>query len=83
LSWWTGTHGIDGIVSKFSTKDPKSMMREKVPVDCKRANVTAIFKKDCRETAGNYRPVSLTLHVCKALESVIRNSIVEHINRKT
>jgi hypothetical protein len=58
----------------------KSMQTGKVPVDWKRANMTAIFKKGCQETAGNYRPVSLTTHVCKVLESIIRDKIVEHLN---
>jgi hypothetical protein len=50
-------------------------------LDWKRANVTAIYKKGCRETAGNYRPVSLTSHVCKVLESTIWDSIVDHLDR--
>jgi hypothetical protein len=71
--------GIDGIVPKILIENAaivskplkllyqKSMETAKVPVDWKKANVTAIYKKGCRETAGNYRSVSLTSHVCKVL----------------
>jgi hypothetical protein len=85
--------GIDGIVPKILIENAANLSRPlkllyqksietgKVPVDWKRANVTAIFKKGCRETAGNYRPVSLTSHICKVLESIIWDSIVDHLDR--
>ena len=41
-------------------------------------NITALFKKGEKKCAGNYRSVSLTSVVCKVLESVIRENIVEH-----
>ena len=44
------------------------------------ANVTPIFKKGKKCDAGNYRPISLTSHVCKILESIIKDSIFNHIN---
>jgi hypothetical protein len=28
-----------------------------------------------------YRPISLTSHVCKILESVVRDAILEHVNK--
>ena len=52
-----------------------------VPKDWKLANVTAIFKKGDKELANNYRPVSLTSHVCKVFESILRDCIVEHLNK--
>jgi hypothetical protein len=57
----------------------KSLQEGKVPKDWKRANVSAIFKKDSKELAGNYRPVSLTSNVCKVLESIIKDSIIKHL----
>ena len=39
------------------------------------------FKKGGGECPGNYRPVSLTSHVCKVLESILKDKIVEHLNR--
>ena len=58
----------------------KSIEQANVPKDWKEALVTAIFKKGTRSDPGNYRPVSLTSIVCKVLESLIRDTIVDHMN---
>ena len=50
-----------------------------VPVDWKCANVTPIFKKGDRSHSGNYRPVSLTSVVCKIMESIIRDALVQFL----
>jgi hypothetical protein len=52
-----------------------------VPQDWKDAHVSAIFKKGSKKVAGNYRPVSLTSVICKVLESVVRDSLVDHMKR--
>ena len=52
----------------------------KIPNHWKMANVTPIFKKGKKCDASNYRPVSLTSHVCKIVESIIKDSIISHIN---
>ena len=57
----------------------KSMMESKLPESWKEAHVKPIFKKGRRTDPGNYRPISLTSVICKVMESVIRDSIVEHI----
>ena len=49
-----------------------------VPDDWKAANVTPIFKKGSKNEIGNYRPVTLTSQICKLLEMIIRDSLVEH-----
>ena len=51
-----------------------------VPSEWKKANITAIFKKGSKKLAGKYRPVSLTSVVCKLMESIIRDSIMEHMS---
>jgi len=73
--------GIDSIVptilkrvandisSPLCTIFRKSLDTGQVPDSWKCANVTAIFKKGSKDHPGNYRPVSLTSHVCKLLES--------------
>ena len=43
------------------------------------AYVSAIFKKGCKSEASNYRPVSLTCIVCKLLESVVREQVMQHM----
>ena len=52
-----------------------------VPPVWKTANVCPIFKKGSKTEPGNYRPVSLTCVICKVMESVIRDSIVEHLTK--
>ena len=54
---------------------------ESVPPDWKLANVTPIFKKGAKGDPANYRPVSLTSVCCKVMESIIRDSIVEHLTK--
>ena len=50
-----------------------------VPTDWKLANVTPIFKKGSKGDAGNYRPVSLTAVVCKVMESILKDSVMQHL----
>jgi len=49
-----------------------------LPVECKCANITPLYKKGCRADVSNYRPVSLTSVVCKLMESILRANIMEH-----
>jgi len=51
-----------------------------VPDYWKASNVTPIFKKGSKSEIGNYRPVSLTSQICKLLEMIIRDSLVEHLD---
>ena len=50
----------------------RSLSESKIQNDWKIVNVTPIFKKGKKFNADNYRPVSLTSHVCKMLESIIK-----------
>ena len=50
-----------------------------VPKDWKKANVTAIFKTGPRHCPGNVRPVNLASPICKILESIIRDVILNHL----
>ena len=50
-----------------------------VPSEWKEANITPLFKKGSRNKSENYRPVSLTSVVCKLLETLIRNHMVEFL----
>ena len=52
-----------------------------VPEDWRRANVLTIFKKGTKVATGNYRLVSLTSHLCKILESIIKDNIVAHLQK--
>jgi hypothetical protein len=47
--------------------------------DWKEAQVTPLFKKGDKSSASNYGPVSLTSVVCKLMESVVRDRIIDHL----
>ena len=52
----------------------------KIALDWKRANVDPIHKKGDKGVTDNYRPVSLTSLVCKVLESIIKDKIVDFLD---
>jgi len=56
----------------------KSLEVKKIPEIWKCANICPIYKKGKKDEVSNYRPVSLTCIVCKILESIIRDKIMEH-----
>lgn len=58
----------------------KSLEEGTVPVDFRLANVTPIFKSGDRSLPNNYRPISLTSIICKILESIIKERIIEHLD---
>ena len=57
----------------------KSLETNKIPVEWKKARVSAIFKKGDKSQAGNYRPVSLTSVVCKVMEKIVRDHIMDYM----
>ena len=83
--------GVDGIpqkllkeiVEQISTPLAKvlnlSLDEGIVPSEWKEANITPLFKKRSRNKPENYRPVSLTSVVCKLLETLIRDHMVEFL----
>ena len=61
----------------------KSLDEGLLPEDWLKACVTAIHKKGEKNQPGNYRPVSITSVICKLMESIVRDQIVEHmVNNK-
>ena len=52
-----------------------------LPQDWRDANVTPLLKKGSRGMAENYRPISLTSKVGKILESIIKDNIVNHLEK--
>ena len=51
-----------------------------LPLDWKKAHVSAVFKKGDRASPNNYRPISLTSILCKVLESLLRDVIINHLS---
>ena len=63
---------------------PKKLFRQsldegKLPDDWKLTIVTVLFKSGGRKLPENYRPFSLTSMVCKFMEKIMRNRIVDHM----
>jgi hypothetical protein len=73
---------------RFELADPlcklltKSMNTGKVPLDWKVAVVTPIYKKGAKADPGNYRPVSLTSVPCKIMESIIKDTMMAHLEQE-
>ncbi|MEW8545715.1 MAG: reverse transcriptase family protein, partial [Candidatus Thiodiazotropha sp.] len=59
----------------------KSFESGLLPDEWKKGQITALFKKGDKKEPANYRPVSLTSVVCKIFEKLIRQRIIEHMNR--
>ena len=83
--------GVDGIppkllkeiVEQISTPLAKvfnlSLEEGIISAEWKEANITPLFKKGSRNKPENYRPVILTSVVCKLLETLIRDNILEFL----
>ena len=48
-----------------------------LPSKWKEANTSAIYKKADKHDPENYRPISLTSIICKIMESLIKENLVE------
>ena len=57
----------------------KSLESGLLPNSWKEAFVTPVFKKGSRSCVDNYRPISLTSPVIKIMESIVRDSILDHV----
>ena len=57
----------------------KSLRTGRLPRAWKEAVITPIHKKGKKNEVTNYRPISLTSQVCKILEKIIRDRIVNHL----
>jgi len=45
------------------------------------ANVTPVFKKGSKSNPPSYRPVNLTVNICNILESLLKDNIVDHLEK--
>lgn len=57
----------------------KSVTEGELPQQWKDANIAPVHKKGSRNAVENYRPISLTSVIGKILESVVRDSLLEHL----
>lgn len=70
---------LEQLIKPLKNIFTKSLNESKLPEVWKQANVTAIFKSGEKINPENYRPISLTSVVCKLLERLIRDSLLEHM----
>ena len=59
----------------------QSLLCNIVPHDWKLVNATPLFKKGPKNKASSYRPVSLTSQVCKIMESILKDNIINHLEQ--
>ncbi len=59
----------------------KSLDESFLPQVWRDANITPIHKKGNKSNSNNYRPVSLTSILCKILESIIKDAIIEFLKK--
>ena len=83
--------GVDGIPPKLLMETVEqisiplarvfnlSLKEVVVPFEWKEANIIPLFKKGSRNKSENYRPVSLTSVICKLLERLIKDHMVEFL----
>ena len=70
---------LSKLLSKLAKLFHLSLKEGIVPSEWKEANITPLFKKGSRNKPENYTPVSLTSVVCKLLETLIRDHMVEFL----
>ena len=56
-----------------------SLQEGNVPLEWKEANIIPLFKKRSRNKSVNYWPVSLTSVICKLLETIIRDHMMDFL----
>ena len=83
--------GVDGISPKLLKETVEqictplahvfnmSLQEEIVPFEWKEAKIIPLFKKGSRNKWVNYRPESLTLVICKLLETIIRDHMMDFL----
>ena len=70
----------DEIAEPLAAILQNSLETGEVPRSWKVADIVPIFKKGMKFVPGNYRPVSLTSHIGKLMEKIIKEEITGHLN---
>ena len=67
------------IVNPLCTMFNVSLNHGTLPSDWKTAYIIPIFKKGDAQKASQYRPISLTSVICKILERVVREKLLDYV----
>jgi len=54
-----------------------------LPPDCLRAHITPVFKKGDPSCPLNYRPIALTCTICKIIEVIIKDQLLNYLLRNS
>lgn len=58
-----------------------SMQEKAIPNYSLEAETVTLFKRGRKYMPGNYRPVNLTVTSMKVMESIVKDHLVEHLER--
>ena len=72
---------VDQIRSPLAHVFNMSLKEGIVPLEWKEAKIIPLFKKGSRNKSVNYRPMSLTSVICKLLEAIIRDHMMDFLNK--
>ena len=70
-------NGVDELKTSIYLLWRASLDQGRMPETLKRSNIVPIFKGGDRGDLANYRPISLTSHICKVFEKIFVKKVVE------
>ena len=80
---WLLKHTIDILAAPLAVIFKKKIAATQLPVDWKKAYIAPLFKKRKRNSAANYKPISITSSVVKAIERIATDAIIKHLEKNS